>query len=112
MGIGRQQVEYGSAARKASSILGYIYRSIDSRSREIIILLYSGLIRPHLEYHIWFGICQYKEAINKIGMSLVVEGYCNGQGQEHLLCEERLRKLGLLSLEKRQLQKDLAAAFP
>lgn len=57
---------YTMAARKASGILGYIYRSIDSRSREIIILLYSGLIRPHLEYHIQFVICQYKEAINKL----------------------------------------------
>lgn len=52
--------------QEGQSILGYIYRSIDNRSREIIIPLYSGLIRPHLEYHIQFGICQYKEAINKL----------------------------------------------
>jgi len=40
------------AAQKASSVLGCIKRIMASRSREVILLLYCDLVRPHLEYSI------------------------------------------------------------
>ncbi|PKU45146.1 hypothetical protein llap_4551 [Limosa lapponica baueri] len=48
------------AAQKANCTLGYIKRSVPRRSRDVILPLFSTLMRPHLEYYVPLGL-QYKK---------------------------------------------------
>ena len=94
-------------AKKANSILVCIKNSMDNSTREVIVLLYSALVRRHLysvlgpsiQERRWdAGACPNKS--NKVG-----------EGSQAQVYEDWLKELGLFSLEKWRLRGDLMALY-
>ena len=76
----------------------------------MILPFYSALVRPHLEYCVQTWSPPYSRDVNLLE-HFQIKATKMIQEMENLPYKDRLRELGLFSLDKRKLQGDLRAAF-
>lgn len=94
------------AAKKTNGILGCIRRSFTARLRELILPFYSEWVRPHLEVYGQFWTSQESTWKIQPYWTEFNKGPLNNEGTGACLYDRRLRKLGILNLEKRPLNKN------
>ena len=96
--------------KKAQKLLGYIQRQFQYRNKEIVLTLYNSLIRPLLEYAVQFWSPTLRKDIERLER---VQARATKliPSIRRLSYQDRLKALGLFSLETRRLRGQLIEVF-
>ena len=98
------------AYTRANRVLGMINRTITSRDKRILLSLYKTLVRPHLEYCSPAWSPYYKK--DKQLLERVQHRFTRMlPGLKSLEYDDRLKALGMWSLEERRNRADLLEVF-
>ena len=91
---------------KSKRVAAWIFRLVQSRSAEVVMLLYKTYVRPHLEYScsLWSpSEIQHISALESIQRSVTARI----DGLDQLTYFDRLKKLDLFSLQRRRERYDI-----
>ena len=98
------------AAKTAQAVLGQIARAFHFRDRHIFLQLYITYVRPHLEFagQAWSPWTAADKAVLEQVQIRAIRMVSGLRGHEY---EDRLKELGLTTLEERRHQADMAMAY-
>jgi len=102
--------QVNQVAVKAHRILGMIYRTIENKTKDIILPLYLALVRPHLEYCVQAWSPHYFKDINKI--EKVQKRAVNMiKDIRSIDYTGKLRELNLFSMSRRRMRGDMIEVY-
>lgn len=93
----------GASSNMANRILGFIKKGVSSRTRDIIIPLYSNLVMRHLEYAVQFWSTYLKKDIEMLER-IHYSAAKMVQGLAGLDYDGRLKDLGMCTLQERRIR--------
>ena len=98
------------AAKTAQAVLGQIPRAFHFRNRHVFLQLYITYVRPHLEFagQAWSPWTAADKAVLEQVQIKAIRMVSGLRGHK---CEDRLKELGLTTLEERRHQADMAMAY-
>jgi hypothetical protein len=106
----KSAAQCGKAARTGQTVLGQLSRAFHYRDRHVFLKLYIQYVRPHLElaapaWAVWMeGDQESLEKVQRRAISMI-------SGLRSQQKEEKLRELGLSTLEERRHQLDTTQTF-
>ncbi|CAM5097662.1 unnamed protein product [Natator depressus] len=106
----KTSTQCAAAVKKANGMLGIIKKGIENKTENILLPLYKSMVCPHLEYWVQMWSPHLKkdilalEKVQKRATKMI-------RGLEWVPYEERLKRLGLFSLEKRRLRGDMIEVY-